>query len=205
MRLIFDIGCSVGKWIKANYRTEDIFYGFDADIRSVERSAICFSEYNNVHIIHKLITDHKELQEFYQSETSEVSTASKDWIFKSRHSAYYNEPVLVDCETLDGLILNYGKPQIVKIDVEGYEYNVLWGLSQKVGMIAFEFVEELPEELYKCLDRLKYLGYTDFNWSHGDAYTYIPTEWLTYEEIVKIMQDMIIPERKSLWGMIYAK
>ena len=38
----------------------------------------------------------------------------------------------VPVDTLDNMIEKYGTPKFIKIDVEGYEYEVLQGLTKKV-------------------------------------------------------------------------
>jgi FkbM family methyltransferase len=51
--------------------------------------------------------------------------------------------VTVVTTTLDNLIKEYGMPDFIKIDVEGYEMQVFQGLSQPVPCISFEML--LPE------------------------------------------------------------
>ena len=41
--------------------------------------------------------------------------------------------------TLDAAIEHYGVPAYCKIDVEGWEFEVLRGLSQAVDLISLEF------------------------------------------------------------------
>lgn len=56
---------------------------------------------------------------------------------------------------LDSLIAAHGLPCFVKIDVEGYEVQVLKGLTQKVPLVVFE--ANLPEflaETLECCNRL---------------------------------------------------
>jgi FkbM family methyltransferase len=64
----------------------------------------------------------------------------------------------VSVVTLDDLIARYGRPHFVKIDVEGFEEEVLRGLSHPVPSIVFEFQRSLIEQTRKCLAHLDRLG-----------------------------------------------
>ncbi|RYZ00745.1 MAG: FkbM family methyltransferase [Chitinophagaceae bacterium] len=60
--------------------------------------------------------------------------------------------VEVPVTTLDALIAKYGEPAFVKVDVEGYELEVLRGLSRPVAFLSLEclfpeFRDELAESL----------------------------------------------------------
>jgi FkbM family methyltransferase len=69
----------------------------------------------------------------------------------------------VPVTTLDDLIAEHGRPDFCKIDVEGYEPEVLAGLSQPLPAIQFEFHGELLDDAAACLSRLEALGMHHFN------------------------------------------
>ena len=63
--------------------------------------------------------------------------------------------------TLDTLALKYGVPDLIKIDVEGAEWQVFKGLSSKMGTIAFEWTLATLEEHIEQLKYLEHGGYTE--------------------------------------------
>ena len=69
----------------------------------------------------------------------------------------------VPVTTLDELVTTHGRPDFCKIDVEGYEPEVLSGLSQPLPVIQFEFHGELMADAAACLDKLETLGMRRFN------------------------------------------
>ena len=85
-------------------------------------------------------------------------TLEKDNIEKWNEKIKFTEEKIVQSVTLDSLIEKYGVPQFIKIDVEGYEENVLKGLSQPVPYLSFEglFPDGLTE-LRNCINRTEEL------------------------------------------------
>jgi hypothetical protein len=61
--------------------------------------------------------------------------------------------VVVPIITLKSLIAHFGEPAYVKIDVEGYEIDVLRGLSWQPPLLSFEFHHAELDTAYACLDR----------------------------------------------------
>jgi hypothetical protein len=98
----------------------------------------------------------------------------------------------------------FGIPDEIKIDVEGLEYLVLRGLSQKVPLIGFEWVEEDTNTILLSVLRLIRLGYEKFCLTDLDDYTKRPAEYYDFNTFM-IEKLKLIPERASRWGMLYAK
>lgn len=64
----------------------------------------------------------------------------------------------VEVTTLDALIAAHGRPDYIKIDVEGFELECLRGLSQPVPLVSFEYHLDELALLEACLDRLATLS-----------------------------------------------
>lgn len=112
-----------------------------------------------------------------------VATLSRDWIEAVRldegFAAIVWEPAgQVAVTTLDALISQYGRPAYCKIDVEGFELEVLNGLSQPVPVVSFEYIPVAIDRAQACVARLGELGAYAFNWFEGETHRWQSAEWL---------------------------
>ncbi len=114
--------------------------------------------------------------------TPTVSTLAGDWARQvGAQRAFagvdWNREVPVTVTTLDALIAEHGVPDFCKIDVEGYERQVLAGLSQPIPALSFEFLVAARDEATACLDRLAALGTYRYNVSLGETARLIFDDW----------------------------
>lgn len=79
--------------------------------------------------------------------------------------------------TLDHLIAAHGLPTYVKIDVEGFELDVLAGLSQPLPLISVEYLPDLPDQTVRVIERLQRLGPYRFNPVQGEAGRFLWHDW----------------------------
>ena len=111
----------------------------------------------------------------------------------------WNRALDVPMTTLDQLIMRFGVPKFIKIDVEGSELDVLAGLSHPVPTISFEYLPQTLDLVRACAQRLAVLGDYEFNWSVGETFVLASASWLNGIEI-----DRALASARSS-GDVYAR
>ena len=116
--------------------------------------------------------------------TPTVSTLSATWraglaaANPSFRRVRWDRTVDVPVTTLDRLIERYGLPRFCKIDVEGYEAEVLAGLSRPLPALSVEFVAGRLELAAACVRRLDALGPYEFNAVPGERRRFVFDAWV---------------------------
>jgi hypothetical protein len=203
--MFFDIGSNIGNWSLSNINLCD-------KIIAVEASPITFNEladrckHDNIVLLNYAVCDNNgEDITFYHAYTHTLSTINKDWL-TNETSRFYNYPFTqITCKTItiDKLIQIYGMPELIKIDVEGGEYQCITSLTQKAKMICFEWASETNHITYKCIQHLSHLGYTQFYLQNEDQYLFRPLHTDFYD-IHTILQNLHNTTPKIDWGMVWA-
>ncbi|WP_416139972.1 FkbM family methyltransferase [Halomonas sp. HK25] len=83
----------------------------------------------------------------------------------------------VTVTTLDALIAEHGTPRFCKIDVEGFEAEVLAGLSHPLEGVSVEFVAGALEVAQQCVTCLTELGDYRFNVIEGERRAFRWPAW----------------------------
>lgn len=202
--LIFDIGANHGKFSEANLHRADKIIAVEANPALARELNRNYYYDNRVEVLNYAASFNCEPLTFYISNADTISTASVEWIKQSRFTGQYSwSPITVSSITLDALIQKYGIPDLLKIDVEGYEFEVAKGLSQKVPLLCFEWAEESLEKILLTIQHLRSIGFIEFGYIFCDDYSEEPTNWGTWESLK--FEEMAQPERKDKWGMIFAR
>lgn len=206
--LVFDIGANLGNRTK-------VFRHLGARVVAVEPQPRCwkvlelaYSNQPGVTIVRKAVGCESGHVTMHLSDAHFLSSVSKDWISSVSASGRFseiawNQKMRVPLLTLDTLIESYGQPSFVKIDVEGYEYEVLKGLHQKVKALSFEFTPETFSAASLCVARLQDLGMQEFNFVDGEATQFKFGTWLNHTDILSLLWPY--QKSHSLFGDIYAR
>lgn len=86
-----------------------------------------------------------------------TSDANDRW----KKSIQFDKGEQVRITTLDKLIKRYGSPYFIKIDAEGYEKEIISGLSTRIPWLAFEV--NLPQFLAESIASIEHLTELDPN------------------------------------------
>jgi FkbM family methyltransferase len=229
MKLVFDIGYNHGEFSRAALEKHE-----KCNIIALEANELLYlnqvGTIPEVTLINSLVSNEDGTEkEFYINYQDGISTASKDFTENSRFAAgskyVYNTggwdtAVQVNTVTLDSIISKYGVPDLIKVDVEGYERTVLDGLSKKVPLLCFEFHEEFTLDGIACLDHLDSIGFSEFGLigffdegdifdnltysSEGDPYMTEPERFISLCDMKEAI-SLFDPQRRVNYGMMYAR
>lgn len=203
--LCFDVGANIGN--KTN-----IFLKLGAKVVAIEPQELAcqkiqqlYGDNKNLTVVNKGLADKSGFLELSIGEDlSVLATMSEKWrkeggIFKDY--TWANTQKVLVC-TLNDLISEYGLPKFCKIDVEGFEQQVLKGLSQPIPYLSFEFHKNFLDESKACVKYLASLGKAEFNGCFGESKEFIFATWVSADEILSKLSQS---NDKDLWGDIYVK
>jgi FkbM family methyltransferase len=207
MRLVIDIGANVGNTVEQFVNISEKVICFEPNPALVMHLKNRFST-RPVVVDGRGVSNYNGKQVFKISNTNTISTFSEDWINNSRFtdSHIWNRTVEVETITLDSIIEEYGIPDYIKIDIEGYEYEVLTSFSKLLPntVFAFEWAEEQKSKIDLIINHLKNLGYNQFSHTEADSIKLDEDiDWKLYSEFNLI--EELNPDKKEKWGMIYFK
>ncbi|MEG4519845.1 MULTISPECIES: FkbM family methyltransferase [unclassified Microcoleus] len=202
-QLVFDVGANIGQ--KA-----DIYAAAGAKVICFEPQPNCvniltekYQHNQNIAIVNKGLAEQAgTMQLSVCTDANYISTFSKKWQTGRFANYEWNQTVTVEVTTLDEMIEVWGRPHFCKIDVEGFEYQVLQGLSTPIPYISFEFAIEFIDDTKKCINHLKSLGYKLFNFANGEQNNLVFPEWVSDERLAQYLESS---NDSLLWGDIYAK
>lgn len=198
--LCFDIGANKGLKSK-------LFLSLGAKVIAFEPQSNCHKylqkiKHKNFNYFSVAVGSKNEIKELNIGSHIEIATFSEEFInyFKNA-SITWNKTESVEIKKLDTLIEEYGIPDFCKIDVEGYELEILSELTNKIPLIEFEFTGGFITNTITIINLLR-SNNTLFNYNLNEFPRFELKKWLKADEMITIINKLPI---NRLHGNIFVK
>lgn len=183
--LVFDVGANLGNYTEALLAVGATVVAIEPDPRNLKilRKRLK-SEYVQIEPCALGRTEGTaELR--IASDRGDVSTLSDQWA--ENPEAHWQGTVQVQVRTLDSIAKDHGIPKYVKVDAEGYDAEVLRGMSFRPEMASFEF---LPRDLKCASECIQLLREFSFNFVIEERSRFELDQWVSSEVILAVLSAL---------------
>lgn len=190
--LIFDVGANMG-------RKSFFFSKLSKEVIAFEPGERLFNylknrfDNSNVIVLNYALGSEQTKANYYLIEENQAynSLSSKHIDTTARKRGIGEggiETFQVKVNTLDYFIQEYGFPKYIKIDVEGFEEEVIKGLKDPVPILSFESnLPDFYEETIRILDRLNTISKANYFYNIAIDNTFIYEEFKSYMDLKQIL------------------
>jgi FkbM family methyltransferase len=174
--LVFDIGANVGNRVET-------FLSLGARVVAVEPQPACLKVLHarwgrnaNLTILPIGVAADSGSARLYIADHHVLSSMSAEYVARTHYkNNQWSDGIQVPVATLASLVDVFGVPAFTKIDVEGFEEEVLRGAGEPLPCLSLELNPQTPEVTANCLNRLG--SRYEYAWSGGES-MWLDTEWL---------------------------
>jgi FkbM family methyltransferase len=138
-----------------------------------------------------------------QAGYSTLVAPDAEWIVSSPDYEHteWTHTLEVPVTTMDLLASEFGEPEYVKIDVEGFEINVLRGMSYRPRYLSYEFGARRKAASQECLDHLGARDYV-FRPIVGRGFRFATREWMSLAEATEWLAAFTVEQAE--YGDMFA-
>jgi FkbM family methyltransferase len=203
---VFDIGANLGNRSKIFLRLGARVIAFEPQARCCAFLSQMLGRDRRFRLVRTALGSTLGKATLFVGGSHTISSLSEPWINATLQSGRFATEEWrgreeVEITTLDSVIAMFGRPSFVKVDVEGFEYEVLKGLSRPVDAFSIEVTPEYIQNTYNCIELLKTFGEFHFQFSFGESMEFALPRWLSHPELCEWLKSL--PPKS--FGDLYAR
>lgn len=200
--LCFDVGANYGAKTEVLLQAGARVVAFEPQIDCLEELQSRMGANPRLTTLRAAVGSAEGTLTMYVGKHRTTSTLVKGW-----ETADVVDTVEVNVTTLDVAIGRFGVPDYVKIDVEGFEQEVLGGLTQRVPLVSFEYHlrGDGVARALACLDRLATLGTATVNVTPSERLAFAGDTWRTHRDFVTFFRDTLPSMAGYHYGDIFVR
>ncbi len=205
--LAFDVGANMGSRSKAFLMLGAQVVAFEPQQECINYLQAATGHHPDFTLVAKALGDRESEMEMRVSDEHVLSTLSTSWQKATQESgrfgdARWDRSQVVTVTTLAHAIEKFGVPKFVKIDVEGYEYDVVSTLSCPIDCISVEFTSEYLENTLRCVEHFETLANDNvYQLSMGESMEFFLGKWVQGSDVPNLLHDL----PPGAWGDLYVK
>ncbi len=199
--LCFDIGCNVGHLSEALLDVGARIIAVDPQADCIEEARARVGRHKRIEFVCTAVGAGEGSAQLYVADSSVVSSLKAEWY--EDHTSTIEVPVT----TLDKLIEQFGAPHYIKIDVEGFEVEVLKGLSHKINCVSFEYHTghklESIDNTIDCLNRIRMLqdgSVVNVNLNNEPVYRF--PSWMELDSFIDVFKRELWTQPRSFGDIV---
>lgn len=198
--LVFDVGANIGA-------KSEVFLSLGARVIAFEPQTNCCREIRarahgnkRLTIVNKAVGARQGIAELYLAPSSLVASLLPNWEGTRENIGTITVPVT----TLDDAIEQFGTPSFCKIDVEGFEVEVLKGLSQRVSNFSLEYHSEEKGiiTINECMGILAKRDNYVVNLTGQEGASFLLPRWVTIQEFKDSFPGCA---KGNVWGDVFIR
>ena len=193
--LIIDVGANVGNKSKLFSKLAKKVLAFEPSPKSFYILKHRFNN-SNVEIFNCALGSVKSTLDFYEVEENlaysslsekHIKTTVTERNVTSFDSIKKNKVIV---EKIEDYLRKFGIPIYIKIDVEGYEYEVIQGLVTAVPLISFEAnLPEFSQESINCINHLSNISSDNYIFNFATENSFLVENFMKRNEAIDFLEE----------------
>ncbi|MFM8604296.1 MAG: FkbM family methyltransferase [Cyanobium sp.] len=186
--LCFDVGANIGEKSEALLQAGMQVVAFEPNPNVLEELKARCQNHPNWSLLQTGLGSNSKIATLHIKKSHLACSMKEDWEGECNIAS-----LPVPIVTLDTAIEFFGLPFFCKIDVEGWELEVIQGLNQPIPLISIEFhLNEYDiNKTVSCLNFLENLGNNEINIMPAETSRLLQSKWLDTDEFLRLFPAQI--------------
>lgn len=200
--LCFDVGANIGDYTASLLAVGARVIAVDPQPSAIKELRARFYRNDRIVVEPVALGDREGKARFFVRDHHGASSFLENW-----GGGRYRETLELPIRTIESLIKTYGVPSYVKLDVEGYELQVVLGLKSKVNLISVEYflTDENCASKLEIIEILEKFGTLSFNLVQEGADAFFWPKFVSSETFHSVFPQQLRLASSAFYGDIFVR